>query len=230
LAVRAHRPLAVRGVGDMKRYASVILDADSTIAGIEGVDWLAARRGPDVQRAVENLTTRAMNGELALEDVYGDRLRVIGATASDLVALAEAYQSALAPGAADAVAALHAAGIVVHVISGGLRPALLPMTRSLGIADACVHAVDPVADEAGRLTAAAPTPLTTQSGKRDVVRALALPRPVLAVGDGATDLAMAAAVDTFAAYIGFVRRDAVVAGASLVLDSFAALVDHALSA
>jgi hypothetical protein len=41
---------------------------------------------------------------------------------------------------------------------------------------------------------------------------------------------MAPAVDAFAAYIGFVRRDAVVAGADVVFDSFASLVAHALSA
>lgn len=214
----------------MRRYASVVLDADSTLAAIEGIDWLAARRGAEVQRAVVSLTDRAMNGELPLEAVYGERLRVIAPTAADIAALADAYRTSLAPGVADAIAALHAAGIVVHVVSGGLRPALLPMTRDLGIADANVHAVEPTADAHGRFEAVRPTALTTQHGKRDVVRALALPRPVLAVGDGATDLAMAPAVDAFAAYIGFVRRDAVVAGAALTLDSFAALVAHALSA
>ncbi|MBW7934668.1 MAG: HAD-IB family phosphatase [Gemmatimonadaceae bacterium] len=214
----------------MRRYASVVLDADSTLAAIEGIDWLAARRGAEVQRAVVSLTDRAMNGELPLEAVYGERLRVIAPTAADIAALADAYRTSLAPGVADAIAALHAAGIVVHVVSGGLRPALLPMTRDLGIADTNVHAVEPTADAHGRFEAVRPTALTTQLGKRDVVRALALPRPVLAVGDGATDLAMAPAVDAFAAYIGFVRRDAVVAGAALTLDSFAALVAHALSA
>jgi len=214
----------------VRRYASLVLDADSTIAGIEGIDWLAARRGADVLRAVESLTARAMNGDLALEDVYAERLRVIGATAGDLSALADAYGAAVAPGAADAITALHAAGIGVHVVSGGLRPALLPMTRSLGIADARVHAVEPMADRDGVFRLAAPSPLTTQRGKEAVVRSLALTGPVLAVGDGATDLAMAPAVDAFAAYIGFVRRDAVVAGADFVLDSFASLVAQALSA
>lgn len=214
----------------MRRYASVVLDADSTIAGIEGIDWLAARRGAAVQQAVEALTARAMNGELPLDDVYPERLRVIGATADDFAALAVAYEQALAPGAADAIAALHAAGVAVHVVSGGLRPALLPMTRTLGIDDTRVHAVVPRADGDGRFTSTVATPLTTQLGKAAVVHALALPRPSLAVGDGSTDVAMAGVVDVFAAYIGFVRRDAVVAGAALTLDSFAALVAHALSA
>ena len=208
----------------------MVLDADSTLAGIEGIDWLAARRGPEVRHLVESLTTRAMNGERTLDDVYARRLALIQPTTLDLRALAHAYVDAVAPGAADAVAALHAAGVEVHVVSGGLRAALLPMTRSLGVPDARVHAVDIEADAAGRYERVMPTPLMTQDGKARVLEQLALPRPVLAVGDGATDLAMAPAVDAFAAYIGFVRRDAVVAGASLVFDSFAALVAHALSA
>jgi len=214
----------------VRRYAAVVLDADSTIAGIEGIDWLAARHGAEVQRAVESLTTQAMNGEVSLESVYDRRLAVIGANADDLRALSEAYVAAVAPGAADAIAALHAAGVVVHVVSGGLRPALLPMTRALGIADDRVHAVEPVADASGRFTRAAPSPLSTQRGKSAIIAALALPRPVLGVGDGATDLAMLPVVDAFAAYVGFVRRDAVVAGATLVLHSFAELVEHVLSA
>jgi phosphoserine phosphatase len=208
----------------------VVLDADSTLAGIEGVDWLAARRGPDVQRAVESLTARAMDGELPLEAVYDERLRAICATTEDIEALSQAYLAAVAPGAADAITALHAAGVTVHIVSGGLRPALLPLARALGVPDDRVHAVVPEPDAQGRFTRARPTPLTTQAGKLEIVRALYLPSPVLAVGDGATDLAMAPAVDAFAAYIGFVRRDAVVAGAALVLDSFATLVEHALSA
>jgi phosphoserine phosphatase len=171
-----------------------------------------------------------MNGEVPLESVYDKRLAVIGASGDDLRALSAAYEAAVAPGAADAIAALHAAGVTVHVVSGGLRPALLPMTRALGIDDARVHAVEPVADTERKYTSAAPSPLTTQSGKHAVIAALSLPRPILGVGDGSTDLAMRPAVDAFAAYIGFVRRDAVVAGATLVLDSFASLVSHVLSA
>lgn len=214
----------------MKRYASIVLDADSTLAGIEGIDWLASRRGPGVQEAVEQLTTQAMDGTVALDEVYARRLALVTPTALDLRALAHAYVAALAPGAADAIAALHAAGVEVHVVSGGLHPALLLMTRALGIADRRVHAVHLEADADGRYESVVPTPLTTQDGKRLVVESLNLRRPILAVGDGATDLAMRPAVDDFAAYIGFVRRDAVVAGATLTLDSFAALVAHALSA
>jgi hypothetical protein len=48
---------------------------------------------------------------------------------------------------------------------------------------------------------------------------------VLAVGDGATDLAVRPAVDAFAAFTGFVRRDAVVRAADFELSTFDELLE-----
>jgi phosphoglycolate phosphatase-like HAD superfamily hydrolase len=55
---------------------------------------------------------------------------------------------------------------------------------------------------------------------------LSLPRPILSVGDGATDAAMksAGAADAFAAFTGFVRREPVVALADHVIATFDELV------
>jgi phosphoglycolate phosphatase-like HAD superfamily hydrolase len=50
------------------------------------------------------------------------------------------------------------------------------------------------------------------------------------VGDGATDLATRGAVDSFAAFTGFVSRDAVVRQADFVISSFAELAEYVLSA
>ena len=30
------------------KFASVVLDVDSTLCGVEGIDWLAQRRGPEM--------------------------------------------------------------------------------------------------------------------------------------------------------------------------------------
>jgi len=119
--------------------------------------------------------------------------------------------------------------VALHVVSGGLRPALLPLTRSLGFGDSEVHAVEVRFDEAGRYAGLEPSPLTTRDGKDLVARALALPRPILAVGDGATDLAMRPAVEGFAAYVGFVRRPAVVAGADFTVASFREVAEVVLA-
>lgn len=206
--------------GPRPRFAAVVFDADSTLSGIEGVDWLAALRGEEVGRLVAELTAEAMAGRVPLEAVYGRRLELIAPTAEEMEALGAAYVTSLAPGAVDAVRAMQAAGVELRVVSGGLRPALLPLARALGVAEAHVHAVEVRFDADGRYDGLRPTPLTTSSGKAGVVATLGLPRSVLAVGDGATDLAMRPAVDAFAAYTGFVRRAAVVEAADLVVGSF----------
>jgi phosphoserine phosphatase len=211
-------------------FQSVVIDVDSTLCGIEGIDWLASRRDPATGAAITALTDRAMRGEIALDAVYGERLAAVRPSRRDVDDLAAAYVGALAPGAADAVRALHAAARRVVLVSGGLRDAILPLAAQLAVADRDVHAV-PLRFAADGAFAGyeAASPLTTASGKQDVVRSLALPRRILAVGDGATDLAIRPAADAFAAYTGFIRREPVVASADVVIDSFAQLVELVLS-
>jgi phosphoserine phosphatase len=210
-------------------YASVVLDVDSTLSGVEGIDWLAARRDGGMGAKVAALTDRAMRGEVPLSAVYGERLQMVNPSRDDVAALAGMYQSMLAPGAAQAVRRLHEAGRRVIVVSGGIREAILPLTSSLGIADGEVYAVSVTFTPEGRYAGHdAHSPLTTSDGKRTVVERLALPKRVLAVGDGATDLAMKPVVDMFAAFTGFVNRAAVVAGADVAIDSFDQIAELAL--
>ena len=205
----------------MPRFSSVIIDVDSTLSGIEGVDWLAALREPAVAQEVARLTERAMDGAIALDAVYGARLALIRPTAEEVARLAGAYAEQAAPGAAAVLARIRAAGVRVVLVSGGLREAILPFARELGVADADVNAVGIRFDAAGAYAGFdEASPLATQRGKPAVAAALDLPRPVLAVGDGSTDAAMRPAVHAFAAYVGFVRREPVVRGAEHVVSSF----------
>lgn len=202
------------------RFASVVLDVDSTVAGIEGIDWLAGRRGTDVAVRVAGLTDRAMRGEIALEQVYGERLALIRPTRDEVSALAQEYVRAVAPGARELIARCRDAGVRTALVSGGLREAILPLARMLGVPEHDLHAVPVRFDDAGEYAGIGESPLTTQQGKEAVVRSLRLPAPALAVGDGATDVAMRAVTGTLAAYTGFARRDAVVRAADHEVDSF----------
>lgn len=211
------------------RFASVVLDVDSTLTGIEGIDWLAARRGGETGAKVAELTDRAMRGEIPLDAVYGERLAAVSPTRDEIDALATAYQAALAPGAARAIGRLHDAERRVVLVSGGVREAIVLLATTLGVASADVHAVSLTFSPDGAYAGYdAASPLTTSDGKGFVVAGLALPRRVLAVGDGATDLAMRPAVDVFAAFTGFVRRATVMAGADLTLDTFDQLAELVL--
>jgi len=206
------------------RFRSVVLDVDSTLSGVEGIDWLAACRGDAMARAVAEMTRAAMQGGVPLEQVYGRRLAKIRPRHDEIEALSHVYVERVAPGAVDVIHRMQRAGIQVQLVSGGLRPALLRLAYHVGLSPGDVHAVPIHFDAVGAYTDYdASSPLTRSSGKRDVVRGLALDGPVIAVGDGVTDVAMREAVDSFAAFTGFVQRQPVIDAADDTVASFSEL-------
>ena len=214
------------------RFATVALDVDSTLSGVEGIDWLAARRDAATAEWVRRLTDDAMGGRITLEKAYARRLERIAPGRDEVRALAEAYRSEVAAGAGAAIDSLQRSGVRIIAVSGGLREAIMPLCHDLSIAERDVFAVGIEWDARGAYRGFEHTsPLTTQLGKAAVLRSLALPRRVLAVGDGSTDLAMKAdgAADQFAAFVGFARRESVVAAADHVLESFDDLLALVLS-
>jgi HAD superfamily phosphoserine phosphatase-like hydrolase len=203
-----------------RRFDRVVFDVDSTLVSIEGIDELAKWRGV----AVASLTERAMRGDLALEEVYGLRLRRVRPGARELARLGALYVRKIVPGAAATVAALRRAGVDVRIVSGALRPALLPLMRKLRIDGSRVAAVDVRLDARGRYAGFDElSPLARADGKREVVAALLPKRGTAFVGDGATDLAARPAVERFVAFTGVASRPAVVAGADAVARDFRTL-------
>ncbi len=198
-----------------------MLDVDSTLTGIEGIDWLAERRGPDLAAEIGELTRQAMDGTIPIDRLYGRRLDLVRPTPEELAALAAAYRAAAAPGAREVLAQFREAGMQLRVISGGIRGAVVPFAQWLGIPAVAVHAVEVRFDGQGRYHGwDTSSPLATSTGKGTLLRSLDLPVPILAVGDGITDLAMRSAGASLAVFTGFVRREAVVQGADHVLSSF----------
>ncbi|MBP6771801.1 MAG: haloacid dehalogenase-like hydrolase [Gemmatimonadaceae bacterium] len=206
------------------RFATVIFDVDSTLATIEGIDWLAGLRDAAIARECAELTDRAMAGEFPIDAVYVRRLVAIEPTAGELAALGEAYRAAVVPGAAALIAQLHAAGVDVHLLSGGLRVAILPLAAEFGVHADHVHAVSLSEDAHGRFTALdGDQPLATQPGKALVLEALNPIRPSVIIGDGSTDAAARRATDHFIAFTGVARRESVVAVADAEAPDFATL-------
>lgn len=206
-------------------FKSVVLDVDSTLSGIEGIDWLAALRGEDQLRRVASLTQEAMEGGLPLEQIYGKRLLAVRPRRDEIDALGRAYVAEVAMGASHVIRELHNNAVQVVLVSGGIRSAIVPLAMDVGVALEDLHAVRVRFDALGAYAGYdAASPLTTSTGKRDVVAGLSLPRPILAVGDGSTDVAMRDVVDTFGAFTGFARRPAVVEVADVVITSFPELL------
>jgi phosphoserine phosphatase len=201
---------------------------DSTVSAVEGIDWLAERRGADVAQQVAALTADAMDARVSLDEVYARRLEIIRPTRDEIRALANVYIARALPGVREAVSVWREAGVRVVLVSGGLRDAILPLALWLGIPWPDVHAVDVVYADGIARHVRGDAPLARSGGKPQIVAALQLPAPVLAVGDGATDAELASVVDRFFAFTGVARRDVVVARAAGEVQSFARLTQIVL--
>jgi phosphoserine phosphatase len=213
----------------VNRFNSVIFDVDSTLSGVEGIDWLAAQRGPDIEAWSAALTEKAMKGEIPIEAVYVERMRIVKPTLSEIRQLGKVYVERMAKHAFETVAAFLANNIDVVMVSGGLREAILPLAGKLGVKEENVYAVSVFFDEHGEYAGFDEASLLTrQSGKRITVGQMKLKGPILAVGDGMTDCEMKSVVQGFAAFTGFTRREAVIEQADYVIEDFDQLRDLVL--
>jgi phosphoserine phosphatase len=205
----------------VSRFNSVVLDVDSTLSGIEGIDWLASLRGAELKAWSAALTERAMEGKLPIEAVYSERMGAIKPALAEIEELGRVYVERMAPRARETLTELRAQGIELAMVSGGLREAILPLARELGVDEQRVHAVSVFFDAEGNYAGFDErSSLTRQDGKRITVRDMGLRGPILAVGDGMTDCEIRQVVEGFAAFTGFMRREPVVQRADFVIENF----------
>jgi phosphoserine phosphatase len=199
-------------------YRLIFFDVDSTLVMIEGIDVLA-NGAPEIKA----LTDAAMNGLIPLDQVYARRLDIIKPTRGDVEKLATVYVESIVDGAKEAIATLQSEGSIVHLITGGIEQAVLPLARSLGVPDRNLHAV--------RLRFAANGAyedfdrrsfLARPHGKELVVRDIRARSHGKAafVGDGVSDLEAKDAVDLFIGFGGVVVRPLVKENAHIFVTSF----------
>ena len=165
----------------------ICFDCDSTLSKIEGIDELAKSVGLGPEMA--KLTDAAMNGEVALEAVYEKRLSLIQPNINSINDLAQLYITELVEGVKDVFSLLLAQNKKVHIISGGLRQAILPLAHYLGLPESHDHAVDIYFNEDGSYRSFDQhSPLTRTGGKATVVAMLKAQGSLVMIGDGKTDL------------------------------------------
>jgi phosphoserine phosphatase len=132
------------------------------------------------------------------------------------------------------VEALHSLGKQVHIISAGIRQAVLKLGQALAIPEARIHAVELCFDNRGRYAGFdAESPLARSGGKAAVCQqALANGLSAALIGDGVTDLEAASVGVFVVGFGGVARREAVVRGADIFVagPSLRAVLDVILSA
>lgn len=180
----------------------VVMDVDSTLIPVEVIEQIAAHAG--VMAEVAEITTAAMRGELDFKASLARRVAMLqGVPASVLQNLGASID--FSPGALELVAAVHASGGMVGVVSGGFHEVVDTLVARAGIDLAIANRLAAVAPPGGS------TPLLTGATVGEVVDGQVKERtlrewaaqygtPAVAIGDGANDLAMLAAADLGIAY------------------------------
>jgi phosphoserine phosphatase len=184
------------------KYRFLFFDVDSTLVTVEGIDVLAGGNP-----AIAKLTEAAMNGEVALDEVYGRRLEIIRPARAAVEQLASRYLDSLVDGAEEVMATLLQRGHVMHLVTAGIEQAIVPLAQRLGVPN--VHAVKLLFDDDGRYKDFDRRSLLTRAGGKELVvravRARSKGRAAM-IGDGASDLEAKPAVDLFIGFGGVAAR------------------------
>ncbi len=199
----------------------LLIDCDSTLSALEGIDELGRLKGPDVFRRVEEMTHDAMEGRLAVEAVFGRRLEIIQPRVDDLRQVGQRYLETIEPTAVAVLDQARREGWTPIIVSGGFRQAIRPLADHLGIAQ--VEAVDlTFAADGSYLDYDRDFPTTRSGGKPEVVawmRRLHQPKRIVMVGDGVSDLETKPVVDLFVGFGRYVQRERVRTGSSHFITS-----------
>ncbi|NDD71352.1 HAD family hydrolase, partial [bacterium] len=199
---------------------------DSTLSAIEGIDELGRLRGPEVFKAVEDMTTQAMDGSTPMELIFAKRLDMIKPTLKELESIGQKYIQQVEPTAVDTIKKLKSAGWTVIIVSGGFTQAIRPLAQYLGIER--VEAVELRFNADGSYAGYVEScPTAKSKGKNVVVLKLRdefKAYQMILVGDGASDLEVKGDVDKMIGFGRYTARPKVKAGADAFITSLDQLI------
>jgi phosphoserine phosphatase len=181
-------------------FGLVAMDMDSTLIDIECIDELADMKG--IKSDVAEITRSAMRGEIDFAESLTRRAALLAGL--DVAAFQRVYEERLrlAPGAERMFDGLKALGIRTSLVSGGFSFFTERLRARLGIDYAFSN--EPEIEE-GKLTGRIIGSVLDAGGKAEKLRTVRdllglASGQVIAVGDGANDLAMMAEAGVSIAY------------------------------
>ncbi len=181
-----------------RRKRMLIADMDSTTIGQESIDEMAELKG--IKPEIAAITERSMLGELEFEAGLRERMRLLrGLTELDLQRVLGELK--LNPGARALVQTMNAHGAHTVLVSGGFTFFTSAVAERAGFA---ANRGNVLLWEDGRLAGAA-EPILGREAKLAALQEEAAahgisPEEVIAIGDGANDLAMLKAAGLGVAY------------------------------
>ncbi|EKE14069.1 MAG: hypothetical protein ACD_12C00687G0003 [uncultured bacterium] len=201
-----------------KFYRRVVIDVDSCLAGIEGIDLLAKIRG--VGKAVTEMTKTAMGKGGSFNVALARRLELIQPKEKDLDYVANVYIKNIVKDAQVAVKFLQENGIDAILLSGGLRNSIIPLAKFVGIPEQNIYANDLIFNNEGAyLGFDGKNLLSQEKGKKKQIEKLKLTKNgrYAIIGDGVSELETEPETDFRIGFGGFVQRERVIKEADIFL-------------
>jgi len=193
----------------------LIADMDSTIIPVECIDELADFAG--VKAQISKITEAAMRGEMGFEESLEARVTLLKGLDEAALARAYAERISLNPGARVLVQAMNDRGAYTALVSGGFTYFTEKVGADAGFAHTRANVLE-MAD--GVLSGTVRHPILGREAKLEAMDELCAKRgisraDVIAVGDGANDLAM---IEGAGIGVAYKAKPALQAAADVVLD------------
>lgn len=213
----------------IKEKKIFIIDFDSTITKVEGLDQLAAialaqsTDGDQIVQQIKDLTDAGMNGEISLSESLSKRMSLLNANKKHVDALVSFLLDNISESFERNKKFLSEFADQILVVSSGFKDFIVPIVEHLGLKSENVYANTFIYNESGEITGVDNNNVLSQTGgKIKLVKSLNLQDAhVSVIGDGFTDyeIKQNGLADRFYAFIENVERQKVIDVADFAIKS-----------
>ncbi len=211
----------------MQEVTYFIIDFDSTFTKVEALDELCdivfGSSADEVRSQVQQITHRAMEGQITFREALEQRLALLPLHRSHIAALVERLKTKISDSIIRNRSFFLQNQGLVYIISNGFREFIEPVVADFGVKAEHVFANSFLFDEQGYVIGFDDkNPLSRAMGKVEIIKNLNLKGKTLVIGDGYTDYEIKAAglAGKFYAFTENISRAAVVEMADHIAPNF----------
>ena len=213
----------------MSAKFSLIIDFDSTIIGLETLEYLAdisTNDSSDKKKLISQIshyTNLAMNGDITFEQSLDLRFDLIKLNRQDINNSISYLKNKIDTSFLDNINFFKKHFDSIYIVSGGFKSIIHSVLNSALDADWNVYANEFVFDDKGNVKGVEEgNPLSLSKGKVELVKSLNLKNDIIIVGDGYTDYEIKKfnVAKYFLAYTAHIKRNNVINNADVVCSDF----------